>query len=297
MTSEPSFKGQGFKGQGFKDRVAAGYAGLSPQLRRAADFIAANGQEVATRSLRQVAAAAGVTPPTLSRLARALGFDSYEALRELAREELSRRRTSFAERARALQNGEADGAMILGQAQAAIGNIETLVEETDQARLEEAARLLAGARRVCLIGGMSSGAFVNYIAYMANMVQGGWQVAGLGGGTGTAKLIEVGPGDAVLAITITPAYRRTVEAVRLARGRGARVVAITDGPHNPLAGLADIGFTVVPESPHFFTSYAAALVLIETLMTMVVREAGAAGEARIAEVEAAHRALGDYWAE
>ena len=74
MTSDPSFS----------DRVAAGYAGLSPQLRRAADFVAANGQEVATRSLRQVSVAAGVTPPTLSRLARALGFDSYEALRELA---------------------------------------------------------------------------------------------------------------------------------------------------------------------------------------------------------------------
>ena len=73
MTSGPEFQSKSITGQGFKDRVAAGYAGLSPQLRRAADFVAANGQEVATRSLRQVAAAAGVTPPTLSRLARALG--------------------------------------------------------------------------------------------------------------------------------------------------------------------------------------------------------------------------------
>ena len=31
----------------FRDRVAAGYAGLSPQLRKAADFVAANWQEVA----------------------------------------------------------------------------------------------------------------------------------------------------------------------------------------------------------------------------------------------------------
>ncbi len=292
MTSAPSFSGPSFS-----DRVAAGYAGLSPQLRRAADFVAANGQEVATRSLRQVAIAAGVTPPTLSRLARALGFDSYEALRELAREELGRRRVSFAERARALQQGRGEGTLIHSQAAAAIGNIEALADETDPARLEQAARLLAGAGRVCLIGGMSSTAFVDYLGYMANMALGGWEVAGLGSGLATAALVDYGPGDAVLALSILPAARRPVEAVRLARARGVAVIAITDGPGNPLAGLADLNFTVATESPHFFISYAAALVLIETLITMVVREVGAAAEARIAKVEAAHRALGDYWPE
>ncbi len=50
MTGDPSSSGPSFS-----DRVAAGYAGLSPQLRRAADFAAANGQEVATRSLRELA--------------------------------------------------------------------------------------------------------------------------------------------------------------------------------------------------------------------------------------------------
>ena len=47
----------------------------------------------------------------------------------------------------------------------------------------------------------------------------------------------------------------------------------------------------------FFTSYTAVLVLLETLITMVVREAGAAAEARIAAIEAAHHVLGDYWVE
>ncbi len=277
--------------------MAAGYAGLSPQLRRAADFVAANGQEVATRSLRQVAVGAGVTPPTLSRLARALGFDNYEGLRELAREEIGRRRISFAERARALQRGRGEGALIHSQAAAAIGNIETLADETDPDRLEQAARLLAGAGRVCLIGGMSSAAFADYLGYMANLALGGWEVAGTGSGMATAALVDYGPGDAVLALSLQPAARRPVEAVRLARERGAAVVAITDGPGNPLAGLADLGFTVATESPHFFTSYAAALVLIETLITMVVREAGEVAEARIARIEAHLRALGDYWPE
>ena len=37
------------------------------------------------------------------------------------------------------------------------------------------------------------------------------------------------------------------------------------------------------ESPHYSTSYAAALVLIETLVTMVVREAGRGGWVHVSE--------------
>jgi|GEM_PF-103804 len=283
--------------ESFRGRIAAGYAGLSPQLRRAADFVAANGQEVATRSLRQVAAAAGVAPPTLSRLARALRFVSYEALRELARTELGRRQVSFAARARALQDGRGLGSLLLSQAEAAIGNIETLVDETDPVRLAEAVQRLSRARRVRLVGGMSSRAFVDYLGYMARMALEGWEAVGRDVGAAVPALTDCGPEDVVLALSIRPAARRTVEAVRLARERGVQVIAITDGPGNPVAGLADLGFTVAPESPHFFTSYTAALVLLETLITMVVREAGAAAEARIATIESAHHVLGDYWAE
>lgn len=280
----------------FRDRLATGYAGLSPQLRRAADFVAANGPEVATRSLRQIAAAAGVPPPTLSRLARALGFAGYEELRELARAEIGRRRVSFADRARALQAGDAERSLLVAQAQAAIGNLETLVDETDPERLAAAARLLALAPRVCVVGALASAAFADYLGYLGSMALPGWRVP-LRDESAVAALTTLTPGDAVLAISFRPAARRTVEAVRLARGRGARVVAISDGPGNPVAGLADLGITAATESPHFFTSYVAALVLAETLIAMAVREAGAAAEARIAEVEAAQRAFAERWAE
>ena len=286
MTSEPTFR----------DRLAAGYGDLSPQLRHAADYLAGNAQEAATRSLRQVAAAAGVAPPTLSRLARALGFEGYEELRDLARAEIGRRQVSFAERAHALQAGRDEGSLLVEQARAAVGNLETLVDETDPARLLAAARLLARAPRVCVVGALASAAFADYIGYLASMAFTGWTVP-LRGEASVAALSALGPGDAVLAISFRPAARRTVEAVRLARERGATVLAITDGPGNPVAGMADLGFAAATESPHFFTSYVSALVLAEALVTMAVRESGASGEARIARVEAAQHAAGERWSE
>ncbi len=56
-----------------------------------------------------------------------------------------------------------------------------------------------------------------------------------------------------------------------------RSSVLPGGAASPASGLPGPGFTVATKSPHFSTSYAAALVLIETLVTMVVREAGRGG--------------------
>jgi DNA-binding MurR/RpiR family transcriptional regulator len=58
--------------------ISSKYSSLSPQLQRAARFVVENPEEVATRSLRQIAASIDMSPPTFSRLAGALGYKNYE---------------------------------------------------------------------------------------------------------------------------------------------------------------------------------------------------------------------------
>jgi DNA-binding MurR/RpiR family transcriptional regulator len=55
------------------------YGEFSPQLRRVAQFVRNNPQDVALNSLRTVSRSAGVSPTSLTRLVQALDFDSYEA--------------------------------------------------------------------------------------------------------------------------------------------------------------------------------------------------------------------------
>src|SRR4029450_3412803 len=58
------------------------FDGLSPELQRAARWVRSNGPVLALRSMRSAAGQAGVSPATMTRLARRLGFDSFGALRE-----------------------------------------------------------------------------------------------------------------------------------------------------------------------------------------------------------------------
>lgn len=85
------------------DRLKSKSDLLSPQLRIAARHMVANPEDVALNSMRALAIEAGVKPPTMVRLAQALGFTSYDDLRLPFQEWIRYRDKSFTAQARDMQ--------------------------------------------------------------------------------------------------------------------------------------------------------------------------------------------------
>ena len=87
------------------------------------------------------------------------------------------------------------------------------------------------------------------------------------------------PGDTVVAISYSGSSRVLIEAVRVARDRGASVLAIT-GSESPITKFADVALIAeTPEDTNFFTpttSRLAALVMIDILSTSVSMQRGSA---------------------
>ena len=86
-----------------EERISRTYADLSDKLQVTATYVTDNPVDIATRSLRSLAATSGVSPATFSRLARALGYQDYEEMREDARAAMNQKMASFSERAHALR--------------------------------------------------------------------------------------------------------------------------------------------------------------------------------------------------
>ena len=286
-----------------RDQIARHFAGLSPQLRRAARYVSDHPEDVATHSLRQVASKSGLTPPTYSRLARAIGFDQYEGLRDRCRNELRQTRLSLADRATLLQKPAKNnpkvgrGSFAAIHARSAVSGIQRLLDDLDTGQLAKAADHLATAENVFLIGSMSGRTMVEYLAYMANMVTANWQVVGQGATSVPATLAGIGENDAVLAIAIAPYASKTVKAVQFASttAAGANVVIITDDLLSPILKYAKYSFLIPTESPQFFPSHVAIVTFLEILTGMVVRRLGEEGQNRINAVEQSSHAIGDYW--
>lgn len=274
--------------------ISAHYAELSDTLRIAADYIAENRVEIATRSLRAVATASGVSPASYTRLARAIGFADYEALREQARTELSRRRgDSLQDRARRLRS-DPNQPLLPRQVSACINNIRALVDDIDPEMLNAAVEQLARSRRIVLIGALASAGFTDYFAYLAKWFDDRWVVAGRNGATLGSTLAGVDAQDTVLVVSKHPYAHRSVRSAEVAAASGAKVIVLTDSHAFPGLQFADFHFIQRTESPHFFSSYAATLVLIETITGMLVARAGSDAEARIQQVDKHNRLLDEF---
>ena len=219
---------------------------LSPQLRRAARFILENSGDVATRSQRHVAELSQLPAPTFTWLARAVGLQNYEQLRELCREDVLRNETILADWAKSLiskVNENAKELSLIGRhAKTAIHNLQQFAEQTDLKKLTVAARLLADARRVVLIGEMSSRGLMDYTSYIANMSLTGWKVFGCTGESLSSELADLASRDACVVTALNPYSTRSLKIAKHVVDAKVPVVAITDNALSPLVTLADYIF-------------------------------------------------------
>jgi DNA-binding MurR/RpiR family transcriptional regulator len=285
-------------------QIEARFGTLSPKLRQAARYLLRRPDDVALKSMRQLAADAGVQPATMVRLARALGFGAFEDLRRPFEDRLRQGAGGgYGERARALQarGGAGDGgpaaALVRESFERDVENLRLTYEGIDAAAFEACAERLAAARKIHVTGLRSAFAVGYLFDYACRMFGAGTELLDGRGGTLTDGLRGIGPDDAVLACSFEPYTRETVEVVRFAQGRGAAIVAITDSPLSPIARQAEHPLVVGCESPSFFRSLVGAVSVVQVLVALLIARGGEAALSTLAESEAQLRAFSAYWEE
>lgn len=283
-------------GQVLEELTPGRLQALSPQLRKAARFVVEHPAEVATRSQRHVANRANLPAPTFTRLAQAIGYDGYDALRDICRRDLLNAQTVLAQKAQALVDS-GDSSFAARHVAATMRNSEALIAELNQDKLDAAVGLLAGARRVVLIGVMSARPLVDYAMYLANMSLSGWSVPGCNGYGLAADLADLGAGDVGIVMSIAPYAAQAIELAETIAEAGVPIIALTDNRLSPVTGVARHSFCIGADSPLFFPSHVAGMVFFEAIIGMIIQTRGKEAQERIAAVERQNHKLGEYWQE
>jgi DNA-binding MurR/RpiR family transcriptional regulator len=272
-------------------RVAALGVGGTRSNTAIADAMLRDPLRFATASVEEVAALAGVSPASVSRFARALGFEGHPEVRTALAAALNEVLNPV-EKLRG-----AVGRSSRGPAGIGIEAIAANVEAAGHALrtgvdLAKAVRAVSAARVVYVMGFGLSAHTAGHLAlglqpYCPHVVE----VVGYGGTEVAAgRLAAMGDGDVLVAVTV-PRY--AADALRLAtfaRDRGARVVAITDAATAPLARIADVSLVVPAGHPVLPASSTAILFAVECLVAGVM----AASDDNVSRAEALTRALQGY---
>lgn len=215
-------------------------ATLTPTLRRVAELLLVDPEAIAFGTVASVAEAAGTSTPSVVRLAVALGYDGFGALRDAARQELSIRLATDAVRARTATPGDP-----IEQLRAAEhANVDRTLDGLDPAALATAIDLLDDrARRIWVLpSSQTVGVALRLVDQLALI---GARVVLLDGSEFrvTTTLGALEPGDVLLSMDVPRHEHALVRIQAAAVARGAIPVVCT-GP--PATGLATEGGVVLP---------------------------------------------------
>jgi len=212
---------------------------LTPTQRRIAHCMVRRAGDAPFLSSVELAELAGVSQPSVTRFAVALGFDGYPALRRHLRETVP----EAAEPAGA-EEPEADPYNAYQQAvQAEIDNLRHLSALlADPAPVERAGRLLAATPALPVLGLRAASAQARGFAYFAAKVHPDVRLLDEGG-TMLADRIDgcVRAGaDALLCFALPRHPKEVADGLAYAREAGLRVVTVADSAFAPVAHPEDL---------------------------------------------------------
>ena len=141
------------------------YAGMSPQFQIAARHLMDHPDQVPVESMRRVASNAGVQPATMVRLARSLHYDGWESLRQVFVRSLHQMPRRYTDQARDLLQRRGSRALLGKHVSVQAANLR-LLEELNEDRLGDAAKLLTRARHVHIAGFRASYAAAFTLHYL-----------------------------------------------------------------------------------------------------------------------------------
>ena len=262
---------------------------LSPQLRLAARYIMDNPQDVSLSSMRTLSERAHVKPNSLVRLAREMGFDGYDELREIFRTQLRKGRADFPDRVRWLQSIQKKGSiseLYAAMVHDTIRNIEHTFSDIDEAELAKAAQAIWQAKKVYVLGVGVNHTSASNFAYLASTGMNDFIAIPRPASTAIDDLSRAGKQDILIAITMAPYRQEVLRATQFAKEQGMQIIALSDTKSAPVITQADYGFITHIDTSQFFPSSVSVIALLETLLSLVV--AGASNEI-VDRVEQFHR--------
>lgn len=264
---------------------------LTPTQRRIAHCLVRRAVDAPFLSSVELAELAGVSQPSVTRFAVALGFDGYPALRRQLRE--------VAPAPQEAQNGagtDTSGGNEYQQAVAAeIDNLRHLAALlADLEPLERAGRLLARSQPLPVLGLRAAGPQARGFAYFAAKVHPDVRLFDEGG-TLLADRIDAAVcagANALLCFALPRHPRETVAALEYAKGTGLTVVTVADSSFAPVAKYSDLLLPAAVGTGLAFDTACAPMMLGRVLLEAMCDELPNA-QARLEEfdIRAAERGL------
>lgn len=275
------------------ERIRTRLDQMGEGARAIAEFAMTRSEDMALLPAAQVAQRLGLSESTVTRFAVLLGYDGYPAFRKELQNEL-RRHLAPPQRLQ-LESKVAKGqSPVRGVFEQDVENILRTERDLTAAHLEQCCHVISSARRIYVVGLRASFGLAHSLYFQLDQMLGNVMLVDAPRGSALDQLRGIDVQDLVIVISFPRHPALTVAALKYARTRQAKAIAISDGPLSPIASDVDLLLTVSTSVGRVYTSLVGAFSLINALCSELAVRNRKRVSANLAAVEEALKSAGPF---
>ena len=248
--------------------IQARFDEFSRSQKDVAQYIVDHLDEVAFQTAEELARRANTSSSTVVRFSQALGFEGFPELQQLRARGVPppsrRRRTATARRAAeplfSLDQNEFETAIAADHV-----NVEDTARKVSRCDVEAAIEAIADAERVLIAGTDQMAFFATYLRHLLMLLDLRAEIVASPSQEALSRLGRIDDATLVIGLSAGRPHPLVVRAMKLARHRKARTIAITDATLSEVAKLAQIRLYYSSNSPAYVRSHTALLSMIQAL--------------------------------
>jgi DNA-binding MurR/RpiR family transcriptional regulator len=250
-------------GKALSTYITERFEEFSRSQKDVARYIVDHLDEAAFQTAEELARRADTSSSTVVRFSQALGFDGYPELQQAAIEEYRSRAPG--------ENGataplfDFDHSEFEASLAADHSNVEETVRNLTREQVEACVSALAGAQRVMIVGLDQLAFFASYLRHLLALLDIRAEVVSSPRQDSITRLSRVDEDSLVIAFSAGRAHPIVVRAMKLARHRGARTLAITDATLSDVGEHSDLTLYYSSNGPSFTRSNTTLLAIVQAL--------------------------------
>lgn len=252
--------------QNVKDVIALireKYSTLSKSHQALAGFIMNNPQDSAFLSINALSQKTDISPATITRFVRAIGFSGYPEFQRSLFEDNQAKQAPFQSLKTALRGLETEKqdaqSPISTCVSENIGLLQELYQPQMQETINKAAAILRKAKRIYVIGNGSSYAISYLLGFMLHRMYSNVHLLERStDALHASALCDIEEGDCLIASAYSRYTKITCDTVSFFRKKGCDIISITDSLSSPIA-LVSNEVLLAPRDAYFSPVSATAL--------------------------------------
>jgi DNA-binding MurR/RpiR family transcriptional regulator len=250
--------------------IQARFDDFSRSQKDVAQYIVDHLDEVAFQTAEELARRANTSSSTVVRFSQALGFEGFPELQSSAREEYRRRVANGT-----ATNGHAGGeiaplfSLDQNEFETALAadhvNVEETARKVSRSDVESVIDAIIAADRILIAGTDQMAFFASYLRHLLMLLDLRAETVASPSQEALSRLGRVDDQTLVIGLSAGRPHPLVVRAMKLARHRKARTVAITDATLSEVAKLAQTKLYYSSNSSGYVRSHTALLAMIQAL--------------------------------